>query len=317
MKRLLLILPVSTLCGLALCAAVKANNLDAALARCVKQVEFCQELSFDKKKCDGQAEQVSKCTDNVGSGTLCKLKLDKIRPTQYSVGAHAAACKAKKIKKWEGQSGIKNLRYRLLMSKRQVPAVIGPGQDKEEGTGYYITDHHHLSYAMYLANKDGFTKDDELYICVLEDRSNDAEDSFWDFMTRNHLVWLDDAKGQAIKVDDLPRELKGLANYPYRTWSRWVRDSCGYLKAGKDCVPAAYPVTGAYFMEFRWADYLHANMKGGDDIGAMSDKEIRKELKDAIAIAQGRQAFLEGLPGYSDGTVIPVELVTIKDGCED
>ena len=317
MKRLSLILSASALCGLALCTAVRANSLDAALAQCVKQVEFCQELSFDQKKCDDQVKQVSKCSENVGSGILCQLKLDKIRPTQYSVGAHAAACKAKKIKKWDGQSGIKNLRYRLLMSKRQVPAIIGPGRDKQEGTGYYITDHHHLSYAMYLAHKDAFTKTDELYICVLEDRSNDAEDSFWDFMTRNHLAWLNDAKGRAIKVGDLPHDLKGLENYPYRTWSRWVRDSCGYLKAGKDCVPASYPATAAYFMEFKWADYLQANWSGTDKIEGMSDKEIRKKLKDAIAIAQGRQAFLEGLPGYSDGTVVPVEPVTIKDGCED
>ena len=71
-------------------------------------------------------------------------------------------------------------------------------------------------------------------------------------------------------------------------------------------------------MEFKWADYLEQNMSDAADIGKMSDEEITKKLKhEAIPIAQGKQAFLEGLSGYSDGSVVSVKLVTIRDGCED
>ncbi len=317
MKRIPFVLSIAALNGLAAAPMASASNFDSQLAQCVRQVEFCQELSFDKKKCQQQADQVSKCSAGSGSGTLCRLALDDIRPTQYSVGGHVAACKAKKIKKWDGQKGEKSLHNRLLMSNRQVPAVIGPVSGKKKDPGFYITDHHHLSYAMYLAHKNGYTKADQVYICVLENRAQDSEDSFWDFMTANRFVWLDDNKAEAIHVSDLPDNLSGLADYPFRSWSRWVRDSCGYLKEGKDCVPPAYPAVNAYFMEFKWADYLEQNMSGAADIDKMSDAQIAKQLADhAIPIAQGRQAFLEGLPGYSDGSVVPVQPVKIKDGCE-
>ena len=39
-------------------------------------------------------------------------------------------------------------------------------------------------------------------------------------------------------------------------------------------------------------------------------------VEQSIDIAQGRQAFLEGLPGYSDGSLVPVQQVTIDKGCE-
>ena len=63
-------------------------------------------------------------------------------------------------------------------------------------------------------------------------------------------------------------------------------------------------------------DYLEQNMPGNEKIDKLSDKEITKLLEQAIALAQQPQAYLENLPGYSDGTVIPVKVVEIKDGCE-
>ncbi len=134
MKELPFVHSVAALNGLAAAPMASASNLDSQLAQCVRQVEFCQELSFDKKESEAQADQISKCSAGSGSGTLCRLALDDIRPTQYSVGAHAAACKAKKIKKWDGQKGEKSLHNRLLMSNRQVPAVIGPVSGKKKDT---------------------------------------------------------------------------------------------------------------------------------------------------------------------------------------
>lgn len=317
MSKRPLLFSVAALCSLTAGTVASANGFDSELDQCVKQVEFCQELSFDAKKCEDQAKQVPKCSTGLGAGTLCSLALDKIRPTQYSVGAHVAACKANKIKKWDGQKGIKSLKNRLLMANHHVPAVMGPGRSGKEGPGFYITDHHHLSYAMHLAHDKDYTKTDKMYVCVLENRANEAENSFWSFMTNNRFVWLDDDHAKAIDVGDLPHNLQGLVDYPFRSWSRWVRDSCGYLKAGKDCVPPSYPAVNAYFMEFKWADYLEQNLSGAGDVDGMSDKQIKKKLREAIELAQGSQAFLEGLPGYSDGTVVPVQPVAIKDGCEN
>ncbi len=138
-------------------------------------------------------------------------------------------------------------------------------------------------------------------------------------MVGNHLTWLDDENGKALSPTELEKlapDLKDLKNDAYRTWSRWVRDSCGYVKAGNDCVPASYPAGAAYFMEFLWAAYLEQNMPGHDKIDKLSDKEIKGLLQQAIELAQGPQAFLENLPGYSDGAVVPVMMVEIEGGCE-
>jgi hypothetical protein len=80
--------------------------------------------------------------------------------------------------------------------------------------------------------------------------------------------------------------------------------------------PPSYPADAAYFMEFLWADYLEQNMPGNEKIDKLSDEDITKLLEQAIALAQEPQAYLENLPGYSDGTVIPVKMVKIEDGCE-
>ena len=99
MSKVPFLLSATALYGLAVAPMAGAGNFDSQLARCVKQVEFCQELSFDKKQCQAQADKVPKCSAGSASGALCRLGLDDVRPTQYSVGAHVAACKAEKIKK--------------------------------------------------------------------------------------------------------------------------------------------------------------------------------------------------------------------------
>ncbi len=290
-----------------------AGAFDAALASCARTAEFCENLSYDKDLCQAARKALPDCDENTGIGVLCRLKLNDIAPTQVAVGAHATECKAK-AKFDRSKEKIENY---LLKPTHHVPTVIGPVNGA--GKQFYITDHHHLSHALMTANEEGYTDVDSLYACILTNRSRDETDSFWAFMVRNHLTWLDDEDGKAISPADLEKrapDLKDLKDDAYRTWSRWVRDSCGYVKAGNDCVPQSYPAGAAYFMEFLWADYLEQNMPGHEDIGKLSDKDITKLLEQAITLAQGPQAFLENLPGYSDGTVIPVKTVEIKNGCE-
>jgi len=264
------------------------------------------------------------------AGTLCQLQLKNIVPTQISVGRHAAVCKARRLKERNADNFKKGLTRYLLRAKRQVPVVIGP--KNTAGNRFYITDHHHLSYAMYIAREKRYidNKYDSVYACILTNRAEDKTENFWNFMVNNHFTWLADTKGEAITTTELRKkatELSKLDNHPYRTWSRWVRDSCGYIKAGNDCVPAAYSAaTAPFFMEFKWADYLEQNLKNfladegitGIDVGKiddLSDQDIDKVLEEAIKLAQGDQAFLQDLPGFSNGTVLPVQNVDIDHGC--
>ncbi|MGB5649986.1 MAG: ParB/Srx family N-terminal domain-containing protein [Sedimenticolaceae bacterium] len=291
----------------------QAGPFDASLASCARTVEFCDKLSYDKDLCKKAREKLPDCDENTGSGVLCRLKLKDIAPTQVSVGAQATHCKAKA----KFQQDEKTIQKYLLKSTHHVPTVIGPANGA--GKQFYITDHHHLSHALMVANTEKYTDVDSLYACILTNRKEDKTDDFWSFMVGNHLTWLDDENGKALSPTELEKlapDLKDLKNDAYRTWSRWVRDSCGYVKAGNDCVPTSYPAGAAYFMEFLWADYLEQNMPGHEKIDKLSDKEITELLEQAITLAQGPQAFLENLPGYSDGTVVPVKMVEIKDGCE-
>jgi hypothetical protein len=291
----------------------QAGTFDAALASCAKAAEFCDELSYDKELCAKTQDSIQDCDEDTGTGVLCRMKLKDIAPTQVSVGAHATRCKAKA--KFDRDE--KKIQKYLLKSTHHVPTVIGPANGA--GKRFYITDHHHLSHALMVANEEKYTDVDALYACILTNRKQDETDGFWSFMVHNHLTWLDDENGKAITPGDLEKrapDLKDLQNDAYRTWSRWVRDSCGYVKAGNDCVPPSYPADAAYFMEFLWADYLEQNMPGNERIDKLSDEEITKLLEQAIALAQEPQAYLENLPGYSDGTVIPVKVVEIQDGCE-
>jgi hypothetical protein len=195
--------------------------------------------------------------------------------------------------------------------------VIGP--ENSAGKRFYITDHHHLSYALWYAHEQGYTDVDTLYACVLTNLKAERAADFWTYMVANRLTWLDDQHGKAIPPQTLEErapDLGDMADDPYRTWSRWVRDSCGYVKAGNDCVPASYPAAAAYFMEFLWADYLQRNLPGYDKIDAMTDDEIKATIDAAIDVAGAPQAFLESLPGYNDGNVLKPKRVKIADGCE-
>ncbi len=214
----------------------QAGTFDAALASCAKAAEFCNELSYDKDLCAKTQDGIQDCDEDTGTGVLCRLKLKDIAPTQVSVGAHATRCKAKA--KFDRDE--KKIRKYLLKSTHHVPTVIGPANGA--GKRFYITDHHHLSHALMVANEEKYTDVDALYACILTNRKQDETDGFWSFMVHNHLTWLDDENGKAITPGDLEKrapDLKDLQNDAYRTWSRWVRDSCGYVKAGNDCVPPA------------------------------------------------------------------------------
>jgi hypothetical protein len=177
-----------------LCGTVaRADNYDAALAACAKVTEFCEKASYDADLCDEARKSLADCDSDTGAGVLCKLKLSKIAPTQVSVGRHAAQCKAK-AKFNRGETKIQKY---LLKSNNHVPTVTGP----KNGVGkqFYITDHHHLSYALRLANDEKYTDVDEVYACILTNRKNDDNEGFWAFMVSNHFTWLDDENGKATK----------------------------------------------------------------------------------------------------------------------
>lgn len=261
---------------------------------------------------------------------LCTIETKDLHPTQFAVGLLAASCKSKTIEKHKRKGDLDD-----YLKKRPVPLVRGL-EDK-----FYLTDHHHLATAVRMVDKD-----QKLYGFVQYDFSHAAsKDDFWALMINHEdsngqsqpLAWLRDEKGLGpMDPNFLPKKLDDLRDDPYRTLSRWVRDACGYVKCadgdGTDAcaVRTGGGCSGAYFMEFLWADYLRgqlplpANPSGPvascqampyQDLcvaGGSTTKAIMGLEAQAMRVAA--QPLANALPGYNSTLQPPAPLD--GEGCE-
>ncbi|MCI5117334.1 MAG: hypothetical protein D3913_05130 [Candidatus Electrothrix sp. LOE1_4_5] len=199
------------------------------------------------------------CKPTDPKDTNCTLHVDKVRPTQFAVGLVAVKCKAEKIEK----KNKKKLKKYLEEPKREIPVVIGPDGN------FYMTDHHHLSSALYRANSPKWGKESKkLHLKILDNFYNIKDDTswgkFWEEMQQKHRSYNYDNKGiPHMSFDLLPSNVGGLLNDPYRTLSRWVRESCGYVKAGKtqcDGIRTDHEHKAPFFMEFYWGNFFRENL---------------------------------------------------------
>jgi hypothetical protein len=199
------------------------------------------------------------CTSSDPTSTVCTLHVDNIRPTQFSVGSVAVTCKAQSL----SERSSKNLKKYLKKKKRQIPAVVGP-----DGA-FYMTDHHHLSTALYRAYSSRWgNKSKILHVKVLDNFSTRDEEvtwgEFWEAMQQANRSYNYDNKGiPDMNFALLPVDVSGLLNDPYRTLSRWVRESCGYVKEGKeqcDGIRTDHPHKAPFFMEFYWGDFFRQQL---------------------------------------------------------
>lgn len=168
------------------------------------------------------------------------IKLSAISPTQISVGMAAAQAKFSKLQK----KGGKELTHYMLRHK--VPVVRGFG-----GT-YYAVDHHHLLHTLLRLGIG------EVPVDVRMDISHLSFDEFWNRMQDLGFLWPYDNTGSPLSlmhfVRDLPADIKGMRDDPYRSLAGMVRDRGGFAK---DWTP---------FAEFRWANYLRDKVQVQGDI---------------------------------------------------
>lgn len=193
--------------------------------------------------------------------TLSTIAIKDLHPTQAAVGFKEVEKKAKKItKKQEGN--IDN-----YLRKEAVPVVLGPGNKK------YMIDGHHFLAAAYKQ------KIDKVYYDVVDDLSNLAsEQLFWEKMIDMKRVYLK-RNGQAIQPADLPQDIGGMVDDPYRTFASEVRDKGGFKK---ESVP---------FIEFMWADYFRHLIPL-----KMILENPKKAVKQALILSHDEKA--SQLPGY-------------------
>jgi hypothetical protein len=229
-------------------------------------------------------------TPEAPQGALCQVKVGKLKPTQNAVGYDEVN---DKIARYSAKSK-KDLRDYLMV--HSLPVVIG------NGGNFYLTDHHHLSNALWKTaegkNKAGI---DTGNVCVVArvqyNRAGLMGYHFWKEMHQLRLVYLfDNFGGGPIRPKDLCGHIKDLANDPYRGLAWAVRQRYGYAKS-----PHA-------FAEFLWANFfrirividnwiLKDKIREEDVLIGNLPEEDRKEIIDeAMYLARSPEAA--GMPGY-------------------
>lgn len=184
-----------------------------------------------------------------------------MRPTQFAVGLEDVDHKYKKLKKMTAKQ------RKAYLAERPIQVVIGPKKI------LYIIDHHHLARACWQAGID------KLPLKIVADMSKIKANKFWHEMFLKGYMFAHDQFGNAQDPDLFPRDIRGMADDPYRSLAWSVREAGGFTKV---FVP---------FAEFRWAQYFRNHI----DINILRDN-YDKAVKAALMLCKSKSAAK--LPGF-------------------
>jgi hypothetical protein len=184
-----------------------------------------------------------------------------LRPTQMTVGLREVA---EKRKLWREKADEGGSAY---LGKHLIPVLLGP-----KGRPYVI-DHHHLSLALM---EEGVK---DIATTVVADLSMLDKDAFWVFADNRGWCHPYDEEGRRRSFDDIPKNLKGLKDDPFRSLAGELRRAGGFAKET------------APFSEFLWADFLRRRLKA-DDV----HQDFAAALSKALRLAKSPKA--QYLPGW-------------------
>lgn len=197
---------------------------------------------------------------------LIRAKLEKLHPTQLTVGLAEVATKRqewKKLKRKEREEALDN---------HWFPSVLGP-----EGV-YYIVDHHHFGLALLQEEVK------RVSLLVLKDLSFVDSVTFWNVMNFNQWAHPYDARGARRTFEAIPKGIVDLQDDPYRSLAGLLRRAGGYAK---DTTP---------YSEFLWADFLRSRI--ASDV--ITEQGTKLQAK-AMTLARSQEArYLPGWVGLID-----------------
>jgi hypothetical protein len=192
--------------------------------------------------------------ENSPQGTVGRLKLSELMPTQNAVGMDEVNAKVKKFKQ---RSDEQLLDY---LTPRVVPVIIG------NGGKCYLIDHHHLTISLWLAKGDM-----EVPVLVTRNWSVIKGDHFWKAMAANHCVYPFDALGAGpSNPGTLKQHVKDLDNDLYRSLSWVVREAYGYVK----------DVDNAIFAEFKWGSFFRTRVIFNEQLTSKKKNPAEMTLED-------------------------------------
>ena len=192
---------------------------------------------------------------------LRKVPLERLRPTQMTVGFHEVEAKRKSWSKLGDEA------RKRAMNEELFPAVIGPGK------AFYILDHHHTALAL------AHEKAVSVQVGPVKDLSHLGRDDFWVFLDHHCWVHMYDAKGRRRPVEDMPERFEALKDDPYRSLAGLVRDAGGFAKAEEP------------FLEFLWANHFRRRIAS-----RLVKSDLKQACREALALARKKDAA--HLPGW-------------------
>jgi hypothetical protein len=194
-----------------------------------------------------------------------RQKVLNLRPTQFAVGMLEVEEKIQIVRKFN-QKQIQN-----FIDDNPVPVVIGPDKN------LYILDHHHfLAVCYHIGIKKVRV---EVVRNLSRRRLSYAQFWKWMFKTRNAYPFCQFGEGPR-KAIYLPKDIRGLADDPYRSLAWFVRKAGAFKNSEKN------------FAEFKWANFFrHQRLLDRYGLAGMPNA-----MKRAVSLAQSAAAT--GLPGF-------------------
>ena len=193
---------------------------------------------------------------------LIIAKLNKLHPTQMTVGKAEVALKRKEWTKL-GKTARKS-----ALDNHWFPSILGP-EDR-----YYITDHHHFGLAL-------LEEDVKMVSLIVQNDLSWLEPAkFWTVMDLRQWAHPYDSNGIRREFEAVPKSLADLHDDPYRSL------------AGESMRSGAFAKDDTPFSEFLWADFFRGRISL-DTLNADFAKAVTK----AIKLARIKEARY--LPGWS------------------
>lgn len=201
------------------------------------------------------------CRASSPVGSVCEVALTDLRPTQFGVGLLQVMYEKDDLAK------LSSSKLKKTVLRKRIAVVIGPDGD------FWLVDRHHLSRALW-------ELDERKALVSIVGRVN-SRDGFWTTMAASHWAWLFDEQGNPRPAGELPRHIKDLPDYSYRSLAGFAENEHLFEKGGQ-----------VYFVEFAWARYFGEQLRWAK----VNEKTLQKRLDEARRVACLPRAA--GLPGY-------------------
>ena len=218
-------------------------------------------------------------------GTVARVKVGHLRPTQNAVGMDEVNAKVARL----GKRSDSSLQAYLL--PRTIPVVIGNGGHP------HLIDHHHLARSVLMAEGDI-----DVPVEVVRNWAPLSDGHFWKAMAREHWVYpFAPDGGGPIPVSQMCKHLDQLGNDIHRSVSWVARTNYAYVKTDDNAI----------FTEFKWANFFRTHLllsqllEWPGDVSAVTLADLRTADPDALEDARKRGLYLarspeaSTLPGYA------------------